>query len=283
MSKYQTQPHAIQTHLKRDEQWNQEYKSDLLAVEEPLEIRLKQGDQEWPVSVTMRTPGNDPELSAGFLFSEGLVREPHQLLGFHQQGSTGQTEALLGQTLVWELSSDCQVDPLTLERHFYTSSSCGVCGKSSIDAVKVACPIPVSAPLFSMGQNELAQLPERLRESQAAFEQTGGIHAAALFNEQGEILELREDVGRHNALDKLIGAAFLKGSIPILDRALLLSGRASFELIQKASMAGIQMVVAVGAPSSLAAELAEELNISLVGFTKSHRFNVYSAPERIRA
>lgn len=281
MSKYQTQPHSIEIRKQFDAIWMAEHKADLLAVEEPLEIRIRHRQQERALSITMRTPGHDLELALGFLFGEGIIRSADQVLSADETNSEDQ--ALLGERITVHLSDDCAFDSAKLERHFYTTSSCGVCGKSSIDAVKIACPIPVQAEPFRVSNQAIAQLPEALKIYQNAFEQTGGIHAAAFFNAHGAIVQAREDVGRHNALDKLNGWALSSGQIPVVNRGLLLSGRASFELIQKASMAGVSMIVAVGAPSSLAVELAEELNITLVGFTKSHRFNVYSAAERIHA
>ena len=281
MSKYQTQPHSIEIRTQSDDVWKADHKADLLAVEEPLEIRIRHKQEERALSITMRTPGHDPELALGFLYGEGIIRSADQVLSVHETSS--EDEALLGQRITVHLADDCSFDSAKLERHFYTTSSCGVCGKSSIDAVKIACPISVKAEPFLVANSAIAQLPLALKEYQNAFEQTGGIHAAAFFDAQGAIVQAREDVGRHNALDKLNGWALSSGLIPVVNRGLLLSGRASFELIQKASMAGVAMIVAVGAPSSLAAELAEELNITLVGFTKAHRFNVYSAAERIRA
>jgi FdhD protein len=281
MSKYQTQPHSIEVRSLASDNWTTEHKADLLAVEEPLEIRICHRQQERALSITMRTPGHDLELAMGFLFGEGIIRSADQVLTVHE--TISEDEALLGQRIAVHLSDDCCFDAAKLERHFYTTSSCGVCGKSSIDAVKIACPIPVQAEPFRVSHQAIAQLPEALKTYQRAFEQTGGIHAAAFFDAQGAILQAREDVGRHNALDKLNGWALSSGQIPVVNRGLLLSGRASFELIQKASMAGVPMIVAVGAPSSLAVELAEELNITLVGFAKPHRFNVYSAAERIHA
>ncbi|MFM1897770.1 MAG: hypothetical protein RL577_10 [Bacteroidota bacterium] len=281
MSKYQTHPQAIEVHIQSDNSWSVEHRPDLLAVEEPLEIRLRHNGGEQALSITMRTPGHDKELAMGFLFGEGIIRSADQVLSTRETNL--EDDALLGQRITIELTHDCAFDLSKLERHFYTTSSCGVCGKSSIDAVKIACPVPVQAEPFLVSNQTIAQLPLALKEYQSAFEQTGGIHAAAFFNAQGEIVQAREDVGRHNALDKLNGWALLNAQVPAVNRGLLLSGRASFELIQKASMVGVPLIVAVGAPSSLAVELAEELNITLVGFTKSHRFNVYSAPQRIHA
>ena len=168
-----------------------------------------------------------------------------------------------------------------IERHFYTSSSCGVCGKSSIDSIRTVCKLDLDSYDLKVAKSILHQLPDLLRSTQSVFEKTGGIHAAAFFNSNGELHALREDVGRHNALDKLIGASFINNELPIRDKILLLSGRASFELIQKAAMAGVQMVLAVGAPSSLAVELAKEFDITLVGFLNANRFNIYTRNDRI--
>jgi FdhD protein len=246
---------------------------DLLAVEEPLEIRLEYGPaskrKSRSVSITMRTPGADEDLALGFLFTEGIVRQASDVFSVRVLGESMATVSL---------HPDFDFDMGKLERHFYTSSSCGVCGKASMDAVKVAV-----NPLFSMNRETwkikpdiLCALPDTLRQAQDTFDATGGLHASALFDIKGNLLELREDVGRHNALDKLIGHYFRQGTLPLDQHILLLSGRASFELLQKSAMAGIRMVCAVGAPSSLAVETAESFGITLVGFLREGRFNVYS-------
>jgi FdhD protein len=261
--------------------------SDYLAVEEPLEIRIAFGPAAArsvkPISITMRTPGREPaedfELALGFLFGEGIIRARADVARFYHCGpETG--ELHLHNVARIELAPELSLDLARLERHFYTTSSCGVCGKTSIEALRTSCvalleDLPVVSPAM------LQALPEYLREAQSVFDATGGLHAAALFNDAGKLIALREDVGRHNALDKLIGSQFLAGSVPLADAILLLSGRASFELLQKSAMAGIPIVAAIGAPSSLAVQLARQFNIMLVGFLRGNRFNVYSAPQRL--
>ncbi len=238
--------------------------TDVLAVEEPLEIRLAwevDGRREQrPVSVTMRTPGNDRELAVGFLFSEGVVSGFGQISKVHMCGS--------GNVVRVHLKSGSEVDWSRLERHFYTSSSCGVCGKTSIEAVRVAALAGRVSAGPEVEASLIPKLPRLLREAQAVFNRTGGLHASALFDGEGRLMDVREDVGRHNALDKLIGAQVLGGHMPLTGRILLLSGRASFELVQKAAMAGIPIVAAVGAPSSLAVKLAVEHEITLLGFVR---------------
>lgn len=247
--------------------------ADLLAVEEPLEIRLEFGPvstrKSRSVSITMRTPGADEDLALGFLFTEGIV---------HRASDIFSTRALGDNLVTVSLQPGIDFDMKQIERHFYTSSSCGVCGKASMDAVKIA-----ATSSFSSIKNELQispdilyALPDTLRRAQSTFDATGGLHACALFGPEGNLLALREDVGRHNALDKLIGHYFRQGQVPLDQHILLLSGRASFELLQKAAMVGIRFVCAVGAPSSLAVETAESFGITLVGFLREGRFNVYA-------
>jgi FdhD protein len=251
--------------------------SDAVAVEEPLEIRLA-FDQDGRrlrrgISVTMRTPGHDSELAVGFLFTEGIIDAPDQVAQVQDWGR--------GNVVRVDLAPGVSVDLARLERHFYAASSCGVCGKASLEAVRVR---PRFAPIAGRPVVEagvIGRLPETLRAAQVAFDRTGGLHAAALFDPDGRLLGLREDVGRHNALDKLIGAAFLAGRTPLCDGILLVSGRASFELVQKAAVAGIPMLAAVGAPSSLAIELARQHGMTLAGFVRADRFNIYSEPGRI--
>jgi FdhD protein len=252
--------------------------SDLLAVEEPLEIRLgcdAAGRREHrAVSVTMRTPGHDRELAAGFLFTEGIVAAREHLRAVHA--------CRRGNVVRVDLQPGVPVDLARLERHFYTASSCGVCGKASLEAVRVA---PHQRPLDGRPVVEEAvirRLPGTLRAAQEVFDRTGGLHAAALFDPRGNLLGLREDVGRHNALDKLIGAQFLAGLTPLRDAVLLVSGRASFELVQKAAVAGIPILAAVGAPSSLAVDLAREHGLTLLGFVRHDRFNAYTGAGRVR-
>ena len=246
--------------------------TDTLAVEAPLEIRLEFGPLEERqiknISVTMRTPGDDIDLTTGFLFTEGIVRNSNDLLDVLQ---------LEPNVALARLHPKVEVEMGRLDRNFYTTSSCGVCGKSSIDALQMA--IPGNACFTRSWEIDAAvmfSLPDTLRKHQVTFESTGGIHAAALFTPEGKLLVLREDVGRHNALDKIIGHFFREARLPLQHHILLLSGRASFELIQKAAMAGITVVAAVGAPSSLAVETANSFNMTLIGFLRDERFNYYS-------
>ncbi|MBK0379045.1 formate dehydrogenase accessory sulfurtransferase FdhD [Mucilaginibacter segetis] len=261
-----------------------EEKTDALAIEEPLEIRLEYGPTELRkvqnISVTMRTPGNDAELTAGFLFTEGIISNPaHFKQIAHSFIACADNRENVIQVSITE---DITPNLLNTERNFYTTSSCGVCGKGSINAIRTVSNYSTDLPDSNkINTDVLTELPEKLRLHQKVFADTGGLHAAALFSTTGELLLVREDVGRHNALDKLIGAAINKFDMPLNDHILLLSGRASFELIQKAAMAGINIVAAVGAPSSLAVQLAAEFNITLAGFLRGRRFNIYHAPQRI--
>jgi FdhD protein len=249
---------------------------DQLAVEEPLAIQIGYGPlrdrSRATLSVTMRTPGRDEDLVAGFLFAEGVVTDPGQILRIES--------ARVEQAVRVDLHPDRIVDPTRLGRYGYTSSSCGVCGKTSIDAVEATCdgPRPGGEPVPA---TVIHSLPARLRDAQPGFSRTGGLHAAALFDHFGELLTVREDVGRHNAVDKLIGAEFRAGNVPLGDRILFVSGRAGFELIQKSAVAGVAIFAAVGAPSSLAVSLAVRLGVTLLGFVRDGRFNIYSGPERI--
>ncbi|MGI8638389.1 MAG: formate dehydrogenase accessory sulfurtransferase FdhD [Pyrinomonadaceae bacterium] len=258
--------------------------SDALAVEEPLEIRLgfiENGRATHKsVSITMRTPGDDFELAAGFLFTEGIVKSADQINKIQHCGVPGK-DSNLRNTVRVDLRADVTIDFKRLERHFYTSSSCGVCGKTSIEALQTGvCQLKKhDNVLFS--PETIHRLPETLRTAQNIFDRTGGLHAAALFDAAGEMESLREDVGRHNAVDKLIGTQFLAGKTPVADKLLMVSGRASFELVQKALMAGIPILAAVGAPSSLAVELAREYGMTLLGFVRDNRFNIYTGAERI--
>jgi FdhD protein len=250
---------------------------DWVAVEEPLEIRLAwraaDGTEAAAVaSITMRTPGQDRELAAGFLFTEGLLRDPADLAAL---------EAVDANVVLATLAPGRVPDLQGLARHTLTGSACGVCGKTSLEALRLEAAFPVPAEGFRIATDRLAGLPAALAPRQPGFRDTGGVHAAALFREDGEVLEVREDVGRHNALDKLVGAAFLAGRLPWHGAGLLVSGRASFEILQKARMAGCPLVAAVGAPSSLAVELAWESGITLVGFLRDGRFNIYTVPGRI--
>lgn len=254
--------------------------ADSLAVEEPLEIRLGLSDTEKhkAISITMRTPGDDHELAVGFLFTEGILKDPVQIKAVRHCGRPDKDKNIQN-TLVVELNSAIDLDLNRLERNFYTTSSCGVCGKSSIEALHTGAKQIASD--LKISRNLIHELPQRLRDSQDVFEQTGGLHASALFDAHGNLDIVREDVGRHNALDKVIGAKFMVGELPLNHRILLVSGRASFELVQKALMAGIPIMAAVGAPSSLAVELAKEFGMTLVGFVRDDRFNIYCGEERI--
>jgi FdhD protein len=250
---------------------------DLLAIEEPLEIRI--GGKT--ISITMRTPGHDFELAAGFLFTEGIL-QGFQQIHCIRRSETGGNRRQAGNSVTVELNPDVEVDFERLQRHFYTTSSCGVCGKASIEALQMqGCPVLRKNGLL-VDSAVIHRLPEALRREQAVFERTGGLHAAALFDAQGNLALLREDVGRHNAVDKLIGAEMLRGQTPLHDKLLMVSGRASFELAQKALMAGIPILAAVGAPSSLAVETAQRFNMTLLGFVRDHRFNIYSGASRIQ-
>lgn len=263
--------------------------SDSLAVEEPLEIRIQFPDEKHrAVSITMRTPGNDGELAAGFLFTEGILKNADEVKDIRHCGlkigkgtdTLDRAAALNSNTIRVELNTTTDLDLKRLERNFYTTSSCGVCGKSSIDALRTGAK-PLSDQRFTVSAELICSLPGKLRKAQNVFDQTGGLHASALFSNAGGLDIVREDVGRHNALDKVIGAKFLDDQLPLSDRILLVSGRASFELVQKALMAGIPILAAVGAPSSLAVELAAEFGMSLIGFVRDGRFNIYCGSGRI--
>ncbi len=249
---------------------------DLLVTEEPLEIRLGFGPEhdrkEVRLSVTMRTPGNDPELALGFLFTEGIIADPAHVLRVAYCENVKVEER--GNVVRAELHPSIELDPTKWQRNFYTSSSCGVCGKSSIDAVRTECKVPMGHAI-KLDRALITSLPARMRNAQTVFKHTGSIHAAALFNAQGELQLLREDVGRHNAVDKVIGAA-LTGQIPAGNCILLVSGRAGFELVQKCIMAGIPVMASVGAPSSLSVQLAREGDLLLIGFLRDERFNIYA-------
>ena len=249
---------------------------DLLAVEQPLEIKIVYGPendrQQKNISVTMCTPGHDEELAVGFLFTEGIITSKEDIVNCGAAGNN---------IVIATLRPGISFDPKKIERHFYTSSSCGVCGKSSIDAVRNVFSNERVNDSIKISASVLTKLPDTLRKQQEVFEHTGGLHASALFDLNGNLLLTREDVGRHNALDKLIGASLNAGNIPLNNHILLLSGRASFELIQKAAMGGIKVVCAVGAPSSLAVELAKETDMTLVGFLRDGRFNIYCGEQRI--
>ena len=251
--------------------------TDRVAVEEPLEIRLGYetgGERQTrPVSITMRTPGNDDDLATGFLFSEGILRSRADVAVVKPcQGDN---------TIRVELVDGVAVDLDRLQRHFCATSSCGVCGKTSLDALRVQgnTPLPPGTPTFA--REVLTRMPDALRAAQATFDETGGLHAAAAFDTTGQLVAVREDVGRHNAVDKVVGALLADDRLPASEFGLIVSGRASFELMQKALQAGMPLLAAVSAPSSLAVDLAREFNVTLVGFLRGETFNVYAGEERI--
>ena len=267
---------------------------DVVAVEEPLEIRVVYGVKEKrhgkSLAITMRTPGADQELAAGFLLSENVVRSSSEILSFAAVGKkygdlpnlsqAGTSSATYTNIIRVELDFDVEFKIENLQRHFYTTSSCGICGKASLEAVRAQGMKPLlNSNVVSKGL--IFGLPDLLRDQQSVFDRTGGLHAAGLVSLSGELLDIREDVGRHNAVDKLIGSQLIAGDSQLADKILVVSGRASFELVQKALMARIPIMVAVGAPSSLAVSLAEEFGMTLVGFTSGDRFNVYSGAGRI--
>ena len=260
---------ASATHL-----WEAE---DALAVEEPLEIKLEFGSKAGTVcktiSVTMRTPGHDEELALGFLWTEGILQHRRQIVRT--------SRCFSGNEVVVRFQENEATQLHKAERNFYAASGCGVCGKVSKEAIRTVPVYKDIADAICLPPSLFYNLEEKLRKQQAVFQSTGGLHAAALFDLDGNFLSLREDVGRHNALDKLIGAAFLKESLPLNKHILLLSGRAGFELVQKAAMAGIRIVAAVGAPSSLAVQLAQESGMTLIGFLRNKGFNIYSGEQRI--
>ncbi|MDH3440752.1 MAG: formate dehydrogenase accessory sulfurtransferase FdhD [Gammaproteobacteria bacterium] len=258
--------------------------ADAVAVEEPLEIQVMSSAPEAAaaksVSITMRTPGNDEELAVGFLFTEGIVANRSQVLAVNAIGQADEVTGLRN-TIRLEMSPDTELDLASLERHFYTTSSCGVCGKASLDALQVSGLQSLADIDTQFEADMLLGLPDRVRELQPVFVETGGLHAAAVFGPDGEIHVVREDVGRHNATDKVIGALLQAGEVPGHRLGLFVSGRASFELMQKALVAGIPLMAAVGAPSSLAVDTAREFGMTLVGFLRDGTFNIYAGGERI--
>ena len=252
---------------------------DAVAVEEPLEIRIATvPGEEHQVAVTMRTPGDDFDLTAGFLFSEGLLTHRSDVADLRYCVDVETQEYNI---VTAYLSESARFDPADLTRNFYTTSSCGVCGKASLEAIEIRGCAPIPAAGATVSSDVVRSLPATLRSSQAVFERTGGLHAAGLFDPAGELQLLREDVGRHNALDKVVGERFLTGRLPLGEAVLAVSGRASFEIMQKALAAGIPIVVAVGAPSSLAVDVAKEFGMTLVGFAKPTGFNVYTGRHRV--
>ncbi|SDT45062.1 formate dehydrogenase accessory sulfurtransferase FdhD [Microlunatus soli] len=250
---------------------------DTLAVEEPMEIRVN----ERSLTVTMRTPGDDFDLAVGFLVSEGVLHSADDLVTARYCAGTA-ADGLNTYNLVdVDLADDVPVPDTSLERNFYTTSSCGLCGKASLDAVRTTAAWSVADDPMRVGAEVLAALPDRLRDAQKIFDKTGGLHAAGLFSADGQLLCVREDVGRHNAVDKVIGHALRNDLLPLRETILMVSGRASFELVQKAVMAGIPLLAAVSAPSSLAVDLADENGLTLVGFLRDHSMNVYARADRV--
>jgi FdhD protein len=248
---------------------------DDLAAEEPLEIRVRKK----PLAVTMRTPGQDIDLAMGFLLTEGIIRTAGDVVTAQLCAGTDTPNTYNVVDVV--LGPDVPPPVTDPSRNFYTTSSCGVCGKASIDAIRTRSQFDVAADPLTVPARTLAALPDRLRAAQRTFDRTGGLHAAGLFTAEGDLLVLREDVGRHNAVDKVIGWAMREGRLPLAGHILLVSGRASFELTQKAWMAGLPLLAAVSAPSTLAAELADEAGLTLVGFLRGPSMNVYSATHRV--
>ena len=253
--------------------------SDQLATEEPLEIRLNYPKQT--IAVTMRTPGADFDLAAGFLYSEGVIKNQEDIAKISYcvdpKVDGKQRQNIINVSLKSELNPNLT----TLERHFLTTSACGVCGKASIESLQIKgfSAIPLE---LEVSPEIIYSLPDKLNTAQRVFKSTGGLHAAGLFNSEGKLLKLREDVGRHNALDKLIGSEFLAGQLPLNNLMVMVSGRSSFEILQKCITAGLPIVCAVSAPSSLAVEIAKRFNITLVGFLRGRKFNIYSGVERIK-
>src|SRR5919197_4044047 len=251
---------------------------DTLVAEEPLEIRLNGK----PLAITMRTPGDDFALAAGFLVSEGVVCRADEVANIVYCAGATEDGSNTYNVVDVKLAPGVTVPDISLERNVYTTSSCGLCGKASLDAVRTTARWPIAdTPPVRVEPELLASLPDRLRAAQRVFDRTGGLHAAALFTEDGELLDIREDVGRHNAVDKLVGRALQSGNLPLSRTILLVSGRASFELAQKAVMAGIPVLAAVSAPSSLAVDLAAETGLTLVGFLRGSSMNVYTGEQRI--
>lgn len=257
---------------------------DSVAVEEPLEIQLSSSTQTGSaaksVSITMRTPGDDVDLALGFLYTEGIIRSGSDVIAVRHVGQSSGDDAAQNIVRV-EMQPDVDLDLDRLQRHFYTTSSCGVCGKASLDALRVSGQESLKDKGVAFARTLLADMPDKLLDRQRLFSKTGGLHAAAVFDARGNIVHIREDVGRHNAVDKLVGAMLAADQLPGHNTGLLVSGRASFELMQKALVAGIPTMAAVGAPSSLAVELAREFDMTLVGFLRAGNFNIYAGAQRI--
>jgi FdhD protein len=255
-------------------------RSDHLATEEPLEIRLAAGGDRQIVAVTMRTPGSDFELAAGFLFSEGILDAREDVRGIRYCTDPDVDAEQQYNIVTVELNASSLPDLKSLERHFYTSSACGVCGKATLESLELrGCPVIIDG--LRVPADLLYELPDKLRSAQGVFESTGGLHAAGLFDSSGKLIRVREDVGRHNAVDKLVGWALLNDRLPLSQCIVMVSGRASYEIMQKCLVAGVPVVCAVSAPSSLATSVAERFGMTLVGFLRGRRFNVYSRPDRV--
>ena len=258
---------------------------DSVAVEEPLEIQLSSGNAEGAaaksISITMRTPGDDPDLALGFLFTEGIINSFNHIALVEHVGPVDSVSGM-HNTIRVTVTDGVDIDFERLQRHFYTTSSCGVCGKASLDALRVSGMKSLGFAGTQFSRDLLVSMPARLLEQQRLFSATGGLHAAAAFDSRGEIKVLREDVGRHNAVDKVVGTLLRENRLPASELGLMVSGRASFELMQKALVAGIPLLAAVGAPSSLAVQLAREFEMTLIGFLRDRRFNIYSGDQRIQ-
>jgi FdhD protein len=255
-------------------------RSDRVATEEPMEVRLLAGAETRTLAVTMRTPGNDFELAAGFLFAEGIVGDKRDIGAISYCVDQDVDEEQRFNIVNVRLTSDLLPDLRTLERNFFTSSACGVCGKESLDALELRGKVPAPTGL-TVESALITELPEKLRAAQGLFDKTGGLHGAAVFDATGALVAAREDVGRHNAVDKVVGHALLEGELPLDRHLLMVSGRTSYEIMQKALAAGIPIVCGVSAPSSLAVELARRFEMTLIGFLRGDRFNIYAGEERV--
>jgi len=275
---------SIAVDISKIQDGKQRRQTDFVAVEEPLEIRLgyttPDGRASRSISITMRTPGNDRELASGFLYTEAIIGRAADIVSVETCGPPAPDSGNHNVVRV-ELAANVAVDLGRLQRHFYTTSSCGVCGKTSLDALRVggAQALADAGPIFK--RTVLEAVPEALRRVQRTFAATGGLHAAAAFDSKGDLIVSMEDVGRHNAVDKVVGSLLLNNDLPAQDYGLMVSGRASFELMQKALVAGMPLLAAVGAPSSLAVQLAQEFNMTLVGFLRGQSFNIYAGEQRI--
>jgi FdhD protein len=268
------------TRIRVVEDGNVRVRRDTLATEEPVEIRLITGGSRQTVAITMRTPGADFELAAGFLYGEGIVESAEDIAKISYCVDRDLDAAQQYNIVNVELRGDRGYDLRPLERHFYTTSACGVCGKASLEQLELrGCPVMPAGP--EVPAETIYALPELLREAQGLFDATGGLHAAALFDRDGGLLALREDVGRHNATDKLVGWALLEGRLPLSEGIVMVSGRSSFEILQKCLTAGAPVVCAISAPSSLAVDVAREFGMTLIGFLRGNRFNVYAGHERV--